>query len=104
MEHYFYIINNYSGPPPFSGLHRYVFLLYEQDGLRSDNYNQSFTEMKQRMKFDTKQFIKKNNLKLIAANFYCSQNKLNKKLWFLPKLITIAGTAFIFYFVYKKFL
>eukprot|EP00483_Globobulimina_turgida_P005991 UN06001 len=81
------------GPPPFTGLHRYVLLLYEQEDEKGPD-TIKFTKMNQRMKFKTTEFAKKNNLKLIGASFYISQNKLNKPLWFVPYLM-MAGIGVV---------
>ena len=63
-------ITTYKGPeaPPFTRLHRYVILLYEQSGENVPNLTQ-FTQMKQRLKFKTEEFAKKSGLKLVGFNF-----------------------------------
>ena len=89
------------GPPPFTGLHRYVLFLYKQNGESVPNLTQ-FTKMKQRMKFNTEEFAKKYGLKLIGANFYISQNEKNKSLWFLPYLLMIVAGVGAAGFLYSK--
>eukprot|EP01084_Bolivina_argentea_P002022 3731_1 len=89
------------GPPPFTGLHRYVILLYEQENEKGPDVTK-FTKMNQRMKFKTEEFAKKNNLKLIGANFYISQNKLNKPLWFVPYLMTVGIGVIVVYGIWSK--
>ncbi|KAI8337682.1 phosphatidylethanolamine-binding protein [Chlamydoabsidia padenii] len=66
-------LTNYMGPapPPGSGDHRYIFLLYKQA-----NKNNSFEALAQgvqdRRTFDFKQYAATNQLELVAANFfYC---------------------------------
>lgn len=64
-----------SGPPPDTGLHRYVFLVYKQTGLIE------FTETRLtnrsgngRPQFSTRDFAKKHNFDApIAGNFYQAQ-------------------------------
>lgn len=56
------------GPPPFTGEHRYVFLLYKQT--KSD----AKFELAGKMRWDHKTFIKDNGLELVAADFYVSKH------------------------------
>ena len=90
------------GPPPFTGLHRYVILLYEQNGENVPDLT-AFTKMKQRLKFNTEEFAKKNGLKLVGANFYISQNANNKSLWFVPYVLMIGIGIGITALIYTKF-
>ncbi len=62
-----------SAPPKGSGLHRYVFLLYQQNG--KIDYSQqpklSGTSGQNRGKFSTRDFVKKYHLGVpVAGNFY----------------------------------
>ena len=61
-----------SGAPPLTGLHRYVFLLYEQpDKLEFDEPKVPADTRSGRMRFNTRQFAEKYKLSgPIAANFY----------------------------------
>ena len=74
------------GPPLFTGLHRYVILLYEQNGENVPDLT-AFTKMKQRMQFNTEEFTKKHGLTLVGANFYISQNEKNKSLCCVPIIV-----------------
>lgn len=63
-----------SGPPLGTGLHRYVFLLYEQKAKITSSMKVSKTMLKGRPSFSAKKFAKENNLgEPIAANFYQAQ-------------------------------
>lgn len=64
-----------SGPPEGSGLHRYIFLVYEQPGrIAVDEPRSSITSIKNRIKFDTNEFAEKYKLgEPIAGNFYQAQ-------------------------------
>lgn len=64
-----------SAPPLDSGLHRYVFLLFKQPNGRMD-----YSEVPKiaytgegRAKFNTKNFINKYMLTIVAGNFYMAQ-------------------------------
>ena len=62
---------NPSTPPPNTGFHRYVFLLYKQsrhlDGVETCS---------DRGGFDLAEFVSKSNLgELVAANFYEARNE-----------------------------
>jgi len=61
-----------SGPPPDTGLHRYVFLVFEQSGkLSFSEPKLTNTSGDHRGKFSTKDFINKYSLGTpIAGNFY----------------------------------
>eukprot|EP01084_Bolivina_argentea_P307081 530710_1 len=61
------------GPPPFTGFHRYIFLLYEQIGNKLSSTIQ-FKNMKDRIKFNVENFANDNELKLVGSNFFISQN------------------------------
>lgn len=65
------------GPPPNTGLHRYVFLLYKQNGPSS-----GFTQIKDRPNWGygtpatgVEKWATENNLTLLAANYFVSQKK-----------------------------
>ncbi|KAI5480657.1 PEBP-like protein [Pseudohyphozyma bogoriensis] len=63
------------GPPPFTGLHRYIFLLYKnttpegvlplekQSTVKGD-------AISNRMKWDIKLFVKENGLELVGVNWF----------------------------------
>ncbi|OBZ89398.1 OV-16 antigen [Choanephora cucurbitarum] len=56
------------GPPPNSGTHRYVFLLYRQR--HEKNFAVMGTEREERRKFDLRAFETENELQLVSANFF----------------------------------
>ena len=60
------------GPPPGTGLHRYVWLVYEQPGkLNPDEKRLTNRSAENRGKFSIESFAKKYNLGIpYAANFY----------------------------------
>ncbi|KAI8371037.1 phosphatidylethanolamine-binding protein [Blakeslea trispora] len=59
------------GPPPNSGDHRYIFLLYQQATRQAFQPMQN--ERNERRNFDIRTFEKINHLELISANFFlCS--------------------------------
>lgn len=65
-----------AGPPQNTGLHRYVFLTYEQDGklLQYDGPKIGKTQVKNRLMFSVGNFTERYGLgKAIAANFYQAQ-------------------------------
>ena len=64
-----------SGPPKAVGLHRYVYLVFKQQGRNIlSRVKASRTNIIDRFKFNTKNFIKENNLgSPIAGNFYLAQ-------------------------------
>lgn len=66
-----------SGPPEGSGLHRYVFLVYKQEGGKvdlSDAPRTSNRSRNNRLNFQHKDYVKKYNLgPLVAGNFYRAQ-------------------------------
>lgn len=71
-EHKFQYIG--SGPPQGSGLHRYVFLLFKQDG--KQNFDMPTTTNRSRegrLSTNTRKLMADYNLKLIAGNFYFAQ-------------------------------
>jgi phosphatidylethanolamine-binding protein (PEBP) family uncharacterized protein len=65
-------------PPPGSGLHRYIFLLFQEPtgglSLPSDA-TESSGEEKSRPKWNAMTFAEKNNLKLVGANFFQTEVK-----------------------------
>ncbi|XP_028165620.1 protein D2-like [Ostrinia furnacalis] len=63
------------GPPPKTGLHRYVFLVYEQPSRICFNGPREF---KNRGKFSAEQFAAQNGLGIAyAGNFFLTQNESN---------------------------
>ncbi|KAF2895553.1 hypothetical protein ILUMI_10617 [Ignelater luminosus] len=63
------------GPPPLTGLHRYVFLLFKQADKINFNEPHSSDTYIFRARFSTKKFIKKYNLgNPIAGNFFLAQH------------------------------
>ena len=65
-----------SGPPQGTGLHRYVFLVYKQNGKQSFDKVPNLTNRSadNRGKFSARKFASENGLsELIAANFYQAQ-------------------------------
>lgn len=72
------VISEYRGcgPPRGTGQHRYIFLLYKQNGLLDISERTIPTSnMMSRLRFSIKKFVKKYNLidKPIAGNFFKSQ-------------------------------
>ncbi|CAO3598787.1 unnamed protein product [Absidia cylindrospora] len=66
-------LTNYIGPapPPGSGDHRYIFLLYKQTN-KSHPFQSLSQSVQDRRSFDFKQYAANNKLELVAANFfYC---------------------------------
>ncbi|XP_045608066.1 protein D2 [Procambarus clarkii] len=60
-----------SGPPKGTGLHRYVYLVYKQNGkLTCDEPRLTNTSGANRGCFSIRKFAGKYNLELIAGNFY----------------------------------
>ncbi|XP_066965327.1 protein D3-like [Macrobrachium rosenbergii] len=60
-----------SGPPKGTGLHRYVFLAYQQPGkLSCDEPKMPNTSTENRRQFSIRNFAAKYKLKLVAGNFY----------------------------------
>lgn len=64
-----------SGPPEGTGLHRYIFLIYKQNGKLSfdDEPRVSNRSRDHRRLFSTRKFADKYKLELIAGNFYQAQ-------------------------------
>ncbi|GAB6024933.1 hypothetical protein CHUAL_010036 [Chamberlinius hualienensis] len=64
-----------AGPPQDSGLHRYIFLVYEQPGrITVDLPRSSITSVKNRLKFETSEFAEKYKLgEPKAGNFFQAQ-------------------------------
>jgi phosphatidylethanolamine-binding protein (PEBP) family uncharacterized protein len=56
------------GPPPFTGEHRYVFLLYKQT--KADAQLESVPG---RMRSDCKSYIQENGLELVTANYFVAK-------------------------------
>ncbi|KAI3643053.1 hypothetical protein MP228_012608 [Amoeboaphelidium protococcarum] len=68
-------ITPYMGPAPpaKTGLHRYVFLLYQQDDeLMSDEVEATIRD---RPKFNAEHFASTHSLSLAAANYFVAQNQ-----------------------------
>ncbi|XP_065175487.1 protein D2-like [Sycon ciliatum] len=60
-----------AGPPPDTGLHRYVFLIYEQPSTISPaDPKVTPTSTKNRPKSCITKFVSEHNLKLVAGNFF----------------------------------
>lgn len=64
-----------SGPPRGTGLHRYIFLIYKQNGkLEFDEPKTSSTSRAYRLNFSIRKFAEKYNLgQPVAGNFYVAQ-------------------------------
>ncbi|GAA6004305.1 hypothetical protein JCM10207_000660 [Rhodosporidiobolus poonsookiae] len=58
-------------PPPKTGPHRYVFLVYKQP---VDHLPELGTEPDNRPSFAIADFVKRNELELVGANFFYAQN------------------------------
>lgn len=61
------------GPPPKTGDHRYIFLLYKQPKTQAD----FGTLAKEHNNWDFQTFVKNNDLELVAVNFFISRNEDN---------------------------
>ncbi|XP_054918993.1 protein D2-like [Dermacentor andersoni] len=69
-------LTKYAGPtpPPGTGEHRYVFLVYKQQGVVTPNGLKGFG--KERAKFNLTAFLEAADLnELVAANFFVAENK-----------------------------
>jgi hypothetical protein len=65
-----------SGPPPGSGAHRYTFLVFEQRGKLTFDETIINGRTPRRMKFSTRDFIKKYDLgQPIAGNFFLAASE-----------------------------
>lgn len=63
-----------SGPPLGTGLHRYIFLLYKQNGKLSSTMRISKTSRNGRLEFSIRKFAQDHQLgQPVAANFYQAQ-------------------------------
>ncbi|CAH1369734.1 unnamed protein product [Tenebrio molitor] len=64
-----------SGPPQGTGLHRYIFLVFEQkDRMEFDEPKSEKGSRANRIKWSMRGFMKKNNLrKAFAGNYYVAQ-------------------------------
>jgi len=63
-----------SGPPEGTGLHRYVFLVFEQPGKLTFDAPKLGQSIEGRADFDIREFVKKNGVgPLVAANFYLAE-------------------------------
>ncbi|XP_033163617.1 protein D3 [Drosophila mauritiana] len=63
-----------SGPPKDTGLHRYIFLLYQQENKIEETPTISNTTRTGRLNFNTRDFAAKHRLgEPIAANYYQAQ-------------------------------
>lgn len=60
-------------PPPKTGDHRYIFLLYKQPRTQAD----FGTLAKEANNWDFQAFVKKNDLELVGVNFFVSRNEVN---------------------------
>ncbi|GAA5826906.1 hypothetical protein JCM11251_002154 [Rhodosporidiobolus azoricus] len=58
-------------PPPKTGRHRYVFLVYQQP---VDHVPELGVEPDARPKFDLAGFVKRNELELVGATYFFAQN------------------------------
>ncbi|KAK9766892.1 hypothetical protein K7432_003682 [Basidiobolus ranarum] len=65
------------GPPPGTGYHRYIFLLYRQNG--SIDFEKLPEDPSKRSNFKTEDFVKQYNLTLVAGNFFEAENKEGKQ-------------------------
>jgi phosphatidylethanolamine-binding protein (PEBP) family uncharacterized protein len=67
-------LTNYMGPapPPGSGDHRYIFLLYKQTN-REHPFEALAQGVQDRRTFDFKQYAATNQLELVAVNFFYSK-------------------------------
>ncbi|RCH91511.1 Phosphatidylethanolamine-binding protein 4 [Rhizopus azygosporus] len=68
-------LTSYMGPapPPKTGDHRYIFLLYKQPSI-----NSNFNALSQDAScFDYKSFVQQNGLELVSVNFFVSRNDDN---------------------------
>lgn len=61
-----------AAPPPGSGPHRYIFLLYKQNG----GANQTFSVLdnNDRKRFDFKSYAQEHQLELVGVNFFYAEN------------------------------
>ncbi|XP_074642036.1 protein D2-like [Tubulanus polymorphus] len=64
-----------SGPPKGTGLHRYVFLIYEQKAKQTFAGMSKLTNRSAngRASWKAREFAKKHDLKLVAGNFYWAE-------------------------------
>lgn len=58
------------GPGENTGTHRYVFLLYKQEG-KQEFKPMEHEQREQRRKFQVREFEAENKLELITANYFC---------------------------------
>ncbi|XP_068237566.1 protein D3-like isoform X1 [Palaemon carinicauda] len=79
-----------SGPPKGTGLHRYVYLAYQQPGrITCDEPKMPSNTPENRRHFSIRNFAAKYNLKLIAGNFYQAEfdettYKVHRQLGLIP--------------------
>lgn len=63
------------GPPIFTGLHRYIYLVYQQKNGRQNFDEKPIASRTERMRTSTQAFVDKNNLgNPIAGNFFQSKH------------------------------
>ncbi|KAL8277356.1 hypothetical protein RQP46_010196 [Phenoliferia psychrophenolica] len=67
------------GPPPYTGAHRYIFLLYmntTEEGLLPAEKQKTFSSstMPQRMRWDLAAFVQENGLELVGANYFVARH------------------------------
>jgi len=68
------------GPPPFTGFHRYVFLLYKNktaEGVLPLEKQSTVKaqDVRARMKWDVQAFVRQNGLELIGMNWFVSKKR-----------------------------
>lgn len=59
------------GPRPGTGIHRYIFLLYQSTNPIEEN--QTFEDIPKRRKFTLEKFVSKNQLELLHINTFTVQ-------------------------------
>jgi len=65
------ILVNYFIPNPPSGIHRYIFLLCEQQSMLSIN------KIEKRYLFDIREFLKENKLSIVDSTFFTINKNIN---------------------------
>ncbi|KAI7905346.1 phosphatidylethanolamine-binding protein [Cokeromyces recurvatus] len=64
------------GPPPKTGDHRYIFLLYKQPEAQAVDFGTLSIEKRNNWEYQT--LIEKNQLELVAVNFFISRHDDNE--------------------------